>query len=126
FPASVRERLAAIRDRLAPSDPVLLHHFLFDHDPVDLPDVDPVKDHQAYEAAVQRSRLAALRQIVSSSGADGVFRLLGLSKGANAVGWLAGSERLLSVEDIGLPAVLESADSQRLTFVNSYLLCRHL
>jgi hypothetical protein len=72
------------------------------------------------------ARLAALRQIVSSSGADGIFRLLALAKDANAIGWLVGEEPLLSAEDIGLPAVLDSTDSQRLTFAHSYLLCRHL
>jgi hypothetical protein len=124
FPVGVRERLAAIRDRLTPGDPVLLHHYLFDHHPVDIPGVDPVENYQAYEAALHGARLAALRQIVSSSGAGGVFRLLGLSKAANDVGWLVGEERLVSAEDIGLPTVLESTDTQRLTFVNSYLLCR--
>jgi hypothetical protein len=125
FPVGVRERLAAIRDRLAPSDPVLLHHYLFDHDP-DLPGVDPGEDYQAYETALREARRAALHQIMTASGAAGVFRLLGLSKAANAVGWLVGEDRLLSPEDIGLPAVLESSDGQRLTFVNLYLLCRHL
>jgi hypothetical protein len=55
-----------------------------------------------------------------------VFRLLGLSKAANVVGWLVGEDRLLSNEDIGLPAVLESTDSQRRDFGSSYLMCRFL
>jgi hypothetical protein len=124
FPASVRDRLGSIRDRLAPTDPALLHHFLFDYLPTDLPGVDPAGDHQAYEAALKRARLEALRQIVFSCGADGIFRLLGLAKAAEAVGQLVAEERLLSAEDIGLPAVLESTDNKRLTFVNSYLLHR--
>jgi hypothetical protein len=126
FPASLRQRLAQLRDRFVPSDPVLLQHWLFDHDPVDLPGVDPGQDYQGYEAALHGARLAALRQIVSSAGATGLFRLLGLSKDANAVGWLVGEERLLSVECLGLPASLESSDGQRVGFVNSYLLCRFL
>jgi hypothetical protein len=125
FPVSVRDRLVAIRDRLTPSDPVLLHHYLFDQDPI-LPGVDPCEDYQAYEDALRESRRASLHQIVTSSGADGVFRLLGLAKDANAVGWLVGEECLLSADDIGLPAVLEGTDSHRLTFVRSYILCRHL
>jgi hypothetical protein len=126
FPADLRERLAAIRDRLAPGDSVLLHHWLFEHYPIHLSGFDPVEDHQAYQTALHEAQLAALRQIVSSAGAAGVFRLLGLSVAANVVGWVTGEERLLSPEDIGLPGVLESTDGQRFNFVSAYLMCRFL
>jgi hypothetical protein len=125
FPASVRDHLAALCDRLSPTDPVLLHHYLFDDYPVDLPGVDPQEDLRDYDARLSSTRVAALREIVSSSGIEGVHRLLGHSKDANAVGWLAGQERLLCADEIGLPEILESSDDRRLAFAAAYLRSRH-
>jgi hypothetical protein len=123
FPASVRSRLAAIRDRLEPRDPVLRHYWLFEPR-VDLPACDPTKDYQAYDQALTSARLEALREIVAVAGIQGIVRLLPLARNTSVAGWLIGWERLLSWEELGRPTALDATDTRWLGCIRSYIEAR--
>jgi hypothetical protein len=103
---------------------VLRHHWLFDQR-VELAYPDPRDDLQAHAQAVEVARLEGIREVVSETGAEGVFRLLTLAPDASTVGWAIGEERLLRWEEAGLPAILDSTDKQHLQFVHSYISSRY-
>lgn len=125
FPREVRDRIASIRDKLQPTDPVLRHSWLFAQH-VELEKPNPIENFEAHERAVHAARLEALRQITSAAGVEGVFRLLSLAQDPSNVGWIIGQERLLSSNEVGLPAVLDTTDNQRLAFTHSYIRARHV
>jgi hypothetical protein len=56
---------------------------------------------------------------------DGLVRLLGLASVPSTVGWTLGSERLVTPEQLGRPAILESDGTRRLECVQSYLATRY-
>jgi hypothetical protein len=123
LPPDVREHLRVACDRLQPIDPVFRHQWLFGHQ-AELPGIDRFHDIAAHDRALQTARAAALRDIVSSTGVDGVVRLLGLASGPSTVGWTLGWETLVTPEELGLPAVLESDDARRLDCMASYIAAR--
>lgn len=124
FRKEVQDHLEIIRDKLQPADAVLKHHWLFDYS-VALPEPDPVKDHVAHDKALNEARINALREIVNQAHASGVMRLLGLASDASTVGWLIGSERLLDLTEMDVPAVFDSNDDNRLACINNYILSRY-
>jgi hypothetical protein len=119
----VRERLRAACNRLQPSDPVFRQQWLF-HRHAELPGIDRLHDVAVHDQALQTARVAALRDIISNAGVDGVIRLLSLASAPSTVGWTLGAERLVTTEQLGLPAILESDDTRRLDFVQSYTAAR--
>jgi hypothetical protein len=123
LPRELRGRVAAIRDRLQPSDPVLAHQWLFAQH-VELPGIDMLRNYEAHQQALYEARLEALRQIVSSGGPQGIFRLLGLAKDTANIGWIIGQQQLLSPNDVQLPTILDTTDNNRLAFIHYYVLCR--
>jgi hypothetical protein len=120
FEQPVLNRLAAIRDRLQPDDPVLRHGWLFGFR-TELPGFDIVKDHVAHDHALWEARGDALREIIAQAGADGVFRLLRKTDGANIIGWLTGQGALLDAQTAGLPALLEDVDKNRSSFIRAFV-----
>jgi excisionase family DNA binding protein len=66
-------RLEAVGATLKPEDPVALTTELFDWRPV-LPGVDRF-DHPSYEDALAKARQEAVRQVLDTSGLDGLARL---------------------------------------------------
>lgn len=124
FPKEVRDRIAAVRDRLQPGDPVLRHQWLFGMH-VELAEPRLADNLEAHDRALYALRLEALRQIASAEGAEGVFRLLSCAQNTYPAGWIIGQEKLLSPPDVGLPGVLDSTDNQRIAFVQGYVSCRY-
>ncbi len=124
FDKTVRDRMAAIRNRLEPTDAMLKHHWLFNHQ-AELPEVDVRKDYVAHDRALRDARLLALREIIAQTGAVGVFELLDLASDANSLGWLIGANGLLDWESLQLPKILETSDNQRLTFINAFIGSRY-
>src|SRR5262249_17382163 len=71
--------------------------------------------------ALRDARLDALREIITQTGAAGVFRLLDLGSAANIVGWLIGEKSLLGWESLLLPTILDTSDNQRMVFINAFI-----
>ncbi len=124
FPQDIRERIAAVRDRLQPGDPVLRHQWLFGQH-VELAELRRTGDFQAHDRAVHALRIDALREIISAEGAGGVFRLLCLAQNTYPVGWIIGREQLLGPVDVCLPGILDSTDNKRLGFIEGYISGRY-
>jgi hypothetical protein len=120
FPQEVRERLRAVRDQLQPADPVLRHHWLFSYQ-AELPGMDRLHDLAGHDQALHAARAAALRDIVSSAGMDGVVRLFGLGCAPPIVGGVLGWENLVTPEQLGLPAVFEGNATGQLDCVQRYI-----
>jgi hypothetical protein len=116
----LQEQLETIRDKIAPTDPARKHRWLFERW-VELPDVDIRKNLEAHDRALHEARLAALREIVTQDGAEGVFRSLDLGADPNTVGGLIGANALLDWSAIDLPGLLESPDDRRKEFVASFI-----
>ena len=93
-PAAELDRLAAIYDRLAPSDAIERVAWLFE------PSVNlPNPSHQGWQAderQVDEARRQAARKIFSAQGVDGILRLARLVSTAGYIGkalFEAGDER---------------------------------
>lgn len=120
FDEKIQGRLKAIRDRLQPADALRQHHWLFDHR-AELQDVDIKMGVETHDKALQDRRLAALQTIIAENGPDGVFRLLNLTAGACTIGWLVGANGLLDWSVVGLPAILDATEKQRLDFIAAFI-----
>ncbi len=118
FSQSVRDRLAGIRDRIEPSDPVLRYCWLFQQH-VQLPDVDE-RDYQEHDLAVAERRRAALVEVVEAKGIVGVHDLLVRTENPQAIGWALGEHRIVSPIDLEIPASLEDECDLRRTCALAY------
>lgn len=124
FPKKIRDRIAAVRDRLQPDDPALRHQWLFERH-VELAEPRLMDNIDAHDRALYALRLEALRQIISTDGVEGLFRLLNCAQNTYQAGWIIGKEKLLSPADVGLPGILDSTDNKRLAFIQGYVSCRY-
>src|SRR5262249_50876561 len=124
FSSKVQARLAKVRDRLAPNDPVLASGWLFGRH-VELSHPSPTEDFDAPEQAGHTARVEALRKIASEAGAEGVFRLVDRVYDSHMVGWIVGQLCLLEWDGIGLPAILDASDQRRLDFAGGYIRSRY-
>jgi hypothetical protein len=119
FDETVRNRLATIRDGLEPPDPVLKHHWLFNHQ-VEL-EIDVRKDFAAHDRALHERRVAALDEILEETGATGIFQLLDLECAPSIVGGLSGQKELLGWQDVQLPTILATNDKKRFLFISAFI-----
>jgi hypothetical protein len=119
FDAPILARLAAIRDRLEPIDPMLKYQWVFHHQ-AEIPGIDRV-DFQAHEQALYDLRLAGMQEIIDQHGKPVLNKLLERGYEPGNVGWIAGAIDAISWEDAGLPIALESTDQKRLAFVSAFI-----
>jgi len=119
FEEPILRRLAAIRDRLEPTDPLLKYQWLFHHQ-AEVPGIDRVS-FQEHDQALHERRLAGMQEIIAQHGSNACFQMLERGYDPGNVGWIAGAIDAVSCEHVGLPATLESADQKRLTFVGSFI-----
>ncbi len=120
---ALEERLETVYARLSPSDPVRRHSWLFDQHPQIL----SVRgnDYQAEEAALQREREAAIREIVDECPQSDLLRLAGSVENARAVGYAAGQVGITTAQLVEqLSACLESAIENHREFARGLLWSR--
>jgi hypothetical protein len=120
FPATVRERLALICERLTPADLLLKNRWLFTYR-AELPGFDIVADHIAHDHALYEARLTALKEIIDQNGAKAVGRLLEAGGDGTIIGSVIGRNDVLGWRDAGLPDILESTGEEWAAFANGYV-----
>jgi hypothetical protein len=119
FEAPTLARLAAIRDRLEPTDPMLKYQWVFQSQ-AEIPGIDRV-NFQAHDQAVYDLRLAGMQEIIDQHGKGVFYQLLERGYDPGNVGWIAGAIESVSWEDVELPIALESTDQKRLAFVSLFI-----
>lgn len=118
FPQATLNRLADIRDRIKPQDPVLQNCQLFQHH-IQLPDVDEL-DCEEYDRIVARRRCEALEAIVAAKGIDGVYELMARSEDYQAIGMALGEHTMVQPTDLTIPESLVAGDESRRICALSY------
>jgi hypothetical protein len=118
--ADILDSLSLIRDKLTPSNPVIVHGWLFKHDP-ELPNADVVSDYRRYAEELQLRRTSALQDIVAAQGWEGVLRLIKNVRDVNAVGWTVGKSELAGTSEIVIWELIESVDVDYRQFAISYV-----
>lgn len=122
LPEATLQRLAEVRDKLEPQDPVLQHYRLFQQH-VQLPDVDE-RDFQEYDKAVARRRKESLEAIVAAKGITGVHELLARSENHQAIGQTLGEHSIVPSTELAIPASLIADDENLRICALSYCSAR--
>lgn len=105
YPEPLRVQLTAIRDEIEPSDPISKHHWLFERQ-AELSKPSPSDDLEAHDKTLHEMRKDALSEIIAASSIEGVFKLIELSSNPDTIGWIAGYEALLTLEQIQFPKLI--------------------
>lgn len=113
--------LSQIRDAIAPSDPVLLHQWLF-RPGAELDEPRITDDYKAHDEALNRCRRDAMREIVESGGGLAIGRLLELGADPHDVGWILAEDNLVDWHSLPLNESLLSDDPNVRSMAESYVL----
>ena len=117
LPSAELDRIAAVSETFKPRDPVRANAWLFNHH---LPDMgDERADYHVQEARVQEARGAAVAEVLSAHGIDGLLRLAAEVEFPGAVGAAAAVNASDELEERAL-ALLNDEDPKRASFAAGY------
>ncbi len=119
FDSEIVEQLSTICDRLKPNDSVELTAWLFEHHPK-LPEIEMFPNVKLYDTELESRRIAALKQIISERGWDGVRRLIDHVPTFAEIGRIVGSQLLLSLDQLSFWNLIAESDNSG-HFAASYL-----
>jgi hypothetical protein len=112
-------RLVAIRDRLAPTDPVMRHQWLF-HRQAELPHISRL-DFSAHDEALYDRRLVAMQEIIAAHGNSIFQQLLERGYDPSNTGWIVGAIDSVSWHDVPLPSALDPSNPRSLDFATTFI-----
>lgn len=123
LPDELTAMIDGVAKNLAPTDPFALHRHLFSDRDFDLYELNG--DWEEQSKKIEARREAAVANLLSIAGIDGVIRFADSVSSPNQVGHALGALTSSEIEQRLLPHFLDTADPKRKALVGAYIWRRH-